>query len=219
MKEPITYYDLEAFVTNQIVFDMRARNRLPVSDRPISCTFYNGLHVYVLQGEEEYNRRFCIDGRGCRGDNQNYISKEHHLRILSAASMVFAHDDARALLSEPGVAFVEVTADCAGVRCRASIDYVSSKIVELEISPNPTRFGDIERFAFSQIALAAATGKILPVYVIAAALAAPYEVAVFKLDERSMNHARDKVLGYIDKYADYLKNGIKPACLQEIRIV
>lgn len=225
MKEPVNYYDIEAFVANPIVYDMRARNQLPVCDEPTSCTFYDALHTYVLQGEEEYKRRFCVDGRGCKGTSANYISREHHLRVLSAAYMIFAHDYARDLLNEPGVAFVEVTADCAGVRCQASIDYLNSKIVELEISPNPTMFGDIirykhiERFAFSQIALAAATGKVLPVYVIAVTLDAPYEVAVFKLDERSMNRARDKVLGYIDKYADYLKNGVKSTCIQELRIV
>lgn len=233
MKEPITCKELQAFIRNPIVFDMRVKNSLPPCDEETDNIFLNALHVYVLQGEEEYNKQFCVEHtRGCAPCYQNFISRDTHLRILSAAYMVFAHDYARDLLTAPGDVNVEVTADCECVRCTTHIDYVgrkslfaNSRIVELE----PTyRIGymetllsenDIYQYAFSQIVLASVTGKLLPVYVIAVEFESPYQVAVFKIDDERMKKARDSVLRDLDKYADYLKNGLTMPCIQELRIV
>ena len=226
MKEPITYKELQAYVRNPIVFDMRVRNGLPPCDNAPENLFLNALHVYVLQGEKEYNRQFCVEHlRGCKSRHLNFISKDTHLRILSAAYMVFAHDYARTLLSEPGDVNIELTANCEGVSCTTHIDYVGSKIVEFEPTYRIAYMEaslsdkDIYKYAFSQIVLASVTGKVLPVFVIAVEFETPYQVAVFKIDDVRMKKARDSVLRDLDKYAHYLKNGLTTTCIQELRIV
>lgn len=175
-------------------------------------------HALILEGRERYQREFAVGGpinprtgqpfgsqtkafaEWAEKQSRPVLSDAQAALVERVAAAVKEHALARALLAD-GVAEGVVRAEYAGHRCQARIDWISPDlevgIVDLKTADEidtfemaMRAFGYLHQVAFYRALVAAVSGHVLPVHIVAVEKREPFRCGVWQVAPEVLEHAQ-----------------------------
>lgn len=175
-------------------------------------------HTLILEGRQRYEREFAVGGpinpktgqpfgsqtkafaEWAAAQNKPVLADAHAARVEQMAASVSAHVFARELFAE-GVAEGVVRCDYAGQPCQARIDWINPidgrGIVDLKTADeldsfelSMRAFGYLHQVAFYRALMAAASGHLLPVHIVAVEKREPFRCGVWQVAPKVLDQAQ-----------------------------
>lgn len=201
-------------------------------------------HCRILEGRNAYESQFAIGGpinpktnrpfgsatkafaEWAAAQSKPVVSLEHVELIEQMAAGVAMNDEAIDLLSS-GRAEGVVRASYCGTPCQVRLDWVHPfrGIVDLKTTADLTWFeNDAKRrryhnqLAFYQAVLAAVTGQLVPVHMIAVEKAEPFRCGVWRLSENTLAIARQENEAAIRRLTRAWEIDAFPTGYEQIRV-
>lgn len=198
-------------------------------------------HAYILE-HEEFEKRYAVqpkfDGRTTEGKAQKAVwarqnigkkpITEDYMEMLQCMKQsVFAHRNAGKLLSDNGEAELSVYAELEGVKCKCRLDWLVMKgiIVDLKTTEDASKTGFSKsvwqyrymvQHAFYMDICKAACLEITDFIFLAVEKSKPYQVALYKLDDESVNIGRDMYKKQLELYKSCVELDSWPSYGHEI---
>lgn len=214
---PLTSRLLRDFRKCPLLFHRKQSGLLPQSE-PKTYLIENATRCLILQGREEFDRRYLIGGdrpinprTGAPFGTEtkayaewratverDILTEEEGLLVINMAAAVATHDEANRLLHKDGVAFNRVDADFHGIPATAVIHWLScdAEIVEVCIINDLDRFeqqakdGDYaHRLEFQERLAFGRNSNSRGCYFIAVERKEPYRVGVWETSGHTMAEA------------------------------
>ena len=175
-------------------------------------------HTLILEGRQRYEHEYAVGGpinprtgqpfgsltkafaEWAAQQSRPVLSDTHAALVEQMAAAVRGHLFARELLAE-GVAEGVVRCEYAGHRCQARVDWVNPitdrGIVDLKTADeldsfelSLRAFGYLHQVAFYRALIAAASGHVLPVHIVAVEKREPFRCGVWRVAPAVLDHAQ-----------------------------
>lgn len=225
----LSSHQLADFRRDPLLFRKKELGLVKEEDRP-AYLIGRATHSLVLEGREIFEKTYAIGGPvnertgerfGSRTkafqewaamQSRSVLSDDQAGLVESMAAMVRAHEHAAALLSE-GIPEGVIRAEYCGVLCQARIDWFSAKsgILDFKTADNidwlendARNYGYVHQLSFYRSLLAAVSGTVVAVFLLAVEKREPFRCGVWRVSE--------EVLGIAER-----ENAAAIARLQECR--
>ncbi len=175
-------------------------------------------HALILEGRERYQREFAVGGpinprtgqpfgsqtkafaEWAEKQNKPVLSDSQAALVEQMAAAAGSHVFARELLAD-GVAEGVVRGEYAGHRCQARIDWINRVedrgIVDLKTADEldtfemaMRAFGYLHQVAFYRALVAAVSGHVLPVHIVAVEKREPFRCGVWQVASEVLDQAQ-----------------------------
>jgi len=175
-------------------------------------------HALILEGRERYQREFAVGGpinpktgqpfgsqtkafaEWAEKQNKPVLSDWQAVLVEQMAAAVKGHAVAVGLLAD-GVAEGVVRAEYAGHRCQARIDWINPVedrgIVDLKTADeidtfelSMRAFGYLHQVAFYRALIAAVSGRVMPVHIVAVEKREPFRCGVWRIAPQVLDQAQ-----------------------------
>ena len=209
-------------------------------------TIGRATHSLILEGRHAFDRDYLVaDGPVNPKTGEPYGSKTKAFTewaasqereviagkdfnfILKLQAAVWLHPAASELLTH-GVAEGVVRADYCGVPCQIRMDWYSSAfgLVDLKtcdslryFESDCRRYGYIYQLAFYRAVIRAATGRNVPVHIIAVEKNEPFSAGVWKLSCEVLDFAECSNKAALERFRACCATGVWPTGYEDIRII
>jgi hypothetical protein len=242
-KEFLTSHQLADFRKSPALFWKKKQGLIPDEDRP-AYALGRAVHVMVLEGGEEFDRRYVVGGPinprtqkrfgintkaymdWAITQNKPVLAEEQFELIAQMRASVLAHEIARELLAS-GVAENVVRAEYCNIPCQIRMDWFNPKqgFVDLKTCDDLTwfeadarRFQYLHQLAFYQAVLALKAGTEMPVHLLAVEKKEPFRCGVWRVAEEVLAHARQENEEALNRFKQCLAENIWPSGYEELRI-
>lgn len=207
------------------------------------------VHTMILEGGEVFFKQYVIGGPvnektgkpygtntikyqewldNLAVQNKEGVSETDFLTIETAENCVHSHAIANDLL-DYGFPEATVRATYNGIECQIRIDWYNFKkqcIVDLKTTRNiekfPYDFRDYlyaNQLSFYQNVFNCRFGFYPEVYIIAAEIAEPFRVGVFKITDGTLEDAREVNEGNMVKFMESKRSGRYPTLYEDLRVL
>jgi hypothetical protein len=242
-KRFLSSHQLADFRRNPLLFHKKELGLVKEEDRP-AYVIGRAAHVLILEGREAYERGYAFGGPvnpktgepfGTRtkkfqewADVQGkpVLDDEQAALIETLNTAVQAHEHASALLAD-GVAEGVVRAEYCGVTAQARLDWLNPArgIVDLKTCDNldwlqmdARTYGYAHQLAFYRSVVAAPTGSVLPVYLIAVEKREPLRCGVWRMGEEVLGIAQKENEEAIERLKTCRNDDTWPTGYEDIRV-
>ncbi len=203
-------------------------------------------HCLILEGKAEFDSRYLVAdgpvnpktgepfGRTTKAyaewrttQKREIVSGRDYNFIMKLQSAVWLHPVASELLSD-GVAEGVVRAEYSGVPCQIRMDWFSGKygLVDLKtcdslkwFESDCRRFGYLFQMAFYRAVIRKATGRNVPVHIVAAEKNEPFSTGVWKLTDEVLDLAELVNKAALERYRNCCVSGVWPTGYEDARII
>lgn len=241
---PLTSRLLRDFRKCPALFHRKQSGLLPQSE-PKTYLIENATRCLILQGREEFDRRYLIGGDRPINPRtgapfgtetkayaewratveQDILTEEEGLLVINMAAAVSSHDEAAKLLHKDGEAFKRVDAQFHGLPATAVIHWLScdDEIVEVCIINDLDRFeqqardGDyVHRLEFQE-RLVFGSANTEGCFCIAVERKEPFRVGVWELGVHSLADAYGDNFDAAESIKDCDHSGLWPTRYESLR--
>ena len=216
-KDFLTAHALNEFRRCPLLYRKKELGLVPERDTT-AYLIGRAAHTLILEGRERYQREFAVGGpinprtgqpfgsqtkafaEWAERQNKPVLSDAHAALVEQMAAAVREHLFARELFAE-GVAEGVVRGTYAHFQCQARIDWVNlvdgRGIVDLKTADEldsfemaMRAFGYLHQVAFYRALVAAVSGHILPVHIVAVEKREPFRCGVWQVTPQVLDHAQ-----------------------------
>ena len=216
-KDYLTAHALNEFRRCPLLYRKKELGLVPERDTT-AYLVGRAAHVLILEGRERYQREFAVGGpinpktgqpfgsqtkafaEWAEKQNRPVLSDAHAALVEQIAASAGGHVFARELLAE-GVAEGVVRCEVAGQRCQARIDWINPVedrgIVDLKTADeidsfelSMRAFGYLHQVAFYRALVAAVSGRVLPVHIVAVEKREPFRCGVWQVAPAVLDQAQ-----------------------------
>jgi hypothetical protein len=203
-------------------------------------------HCLILEGRAEFDSQFVVTdgptnprtgepfGKSTKTyaewlatQEREVVSGKDYNFIMKLQTGVWLHPVASELLSD-GVAEGVIRAEYCAVPCQIRMDWFSEKfgLVDLKtcdslkwFESDCRRFGYLYQMAFYRAVIRKATGRNVPVHIIAAEKNEPFATGVWKLTDEVLDLAELTNKAALERYRNCCASGVWPTGYEETRII
>jgi hypothetical protein len=203
-------------------------------------------HCLILEGRAEFDSQYLVAdgpvnpktgepfGKATKAyaewrtaQSREIVSGKDFNFILRLQKSVWLHPVASELLSD-GVAEGVVRAEYCGVPCQIRTDWFSVKygLVDLKtcdslkwFESDCRRFGYLFQMAFYRAVIREATGRNVPVHIVAAEKNEPFSTGVWKLTDEVLDLAELVNKAALERYRNCCVTGVWPTGYEDARII
>ncbi len=203
-------------------------------------------HCLILEGRAEFDRQYLVAdgpvnpktgepfGKATKAyaewrtaQEREIVSGRDYSFIMKLQTAVRLHPVASELLSD-GVAEGVVRAEYSGVPCQIRMDWFSGKygLVDLKtcdslkwFESDCRRYGYLFQMAFYRAVLREATGRNVPVHIIAVEKNEPFSAGVWKLTDEVLDLAELTNKAALERYRNCCVGGVWPTGYEDARII
>lgn len=239
----LSSHRLAEFRRNPLLYQKKQLGLVKEEDRP-AYLIGRAAHVLVLEGRQIYEESFAFGGPvnpktgepfGSRtkafqewadAQGKPVLSDDQVVLIENLNTAVFAHEHAAALLAD-GIPEGVIRTDYCGVACQARLDWLSPHrgIVDLKTCDNldwlqmdARSYGYVHQLAFYRSLLTCVSGRIVPIYLIAAEKHEPFRAGVWRMGEDVLGIAQKENEEAIDRLKECREHDQWLSGYEEIRI-
>lgn len=214
-KENLSSHQLTEFRECPALYRKRQLGLIPDDDRP-AFVIGRAAHTLILEGREEYKRRYATggpmnpstgrpyDGRSkafaewAEQQGRPVLTESQAVLVEELARSVLKHEVATDLLAD-GVPEGVIRTAYRGVPCQARLDWLNPRhgIIDLKSCDNlrflevdARNYGYLHQLAFYRSLVAAQIGLMLPVYLIAVEKREPYRCGVWRVASEVLDFAQ-----------------------------
>lgn len=241
-RDHLSSHALGDFRRNPLLFRQKELGLIAEEERA-AFAFGRAAHCLVLEGADEFRRRFAIGGpinpktgKPFGQDTKAYaewaaaigkpaITQENADLCAVLANMVRTHDEASALLAT-GQAERVVRAIYGGTPCQIRIDWTHPErgIVDLKTIDNldyfelqARSFGYVHQLAFYRAILGHVAGRLPAAHVVAVEKQEPNRVGVWRFSDQVLDAATRENLAAIERLARCRAEDLWPTGYERIR--
>lgn len=216
-KDYLTAHALNEFRRCPLLYRKKELGLVPERDTT-AYLVGRAAHALILEGRERYQHEFAVGGpinpktgqpfgsqtkafaEWAERQNKPVLSDAQAALVEQMAASVGGHVFARELFSE-GAAEGVVRCEYAGQRCQARVDWINPVedrgIVDLKTADeidsfelSMRAFGYLHQVAFYRAVVAAISGHVLPVHIIAVEKREPFRCGVWQVAPAVLDHAQ-----------------------------
>lgn len=216
-KDFLTAHALNEFRRCPLLYRKKELGLVPERDTT-AYLIGRAAHALILEGRERYQREFAVGGpinprtgqpfgsqtkafaEWAEKQNKPVLSDAQATLVEQMAAAVRGHAFARELLSD-GVAEGVVRTEYAGHRCQARIDWINPLedrgIVDLKTADeidtfelSMRAFGYLHQVAFYRALVAAVSGRVMPVHIVAVEKREPFRCGVWQIAPQILDQAQ-----------------------------
>ena len=255
IREPAEAYHAKAgeFLTSHLLADYRKcpllyRQRvlglIERDDRP-AYLIGDTAHVRILEGSDEFQRRFAVGGpinpktnrpfgsntvkfaQWAEAQGKPVLTAEQAELVERLAAGVLRNQLAVELLAD-GVAEGVARAEYCGVPCQIRIDWLSGRagLIDLKsaddldfFASDARRYGYVYQLAFYRGVLAEVVGRLLPCHLIGVEKKWPFRCGVWRVTEDALDQCARENADAIERLKDCRRLDAWPTGYEEIRVL
>jgi len=239
----LSSHQLAEFRRNPLLFRKKELGLVKDEDRP-AYLIGRAAHTLILEGRETYERQYAFGGpvnpktgepfgsrtkafqEWAETQGKPVLSDEQVALIETMNAAVSVHPHAASLLAD-GMPEVVIRGEYSGVACQARLDWLSTTrgIVDLKTCDNldwlqmdARSYGYAHQTSFYQAILAAVSGAVLPVHLIAVEKREPFRAGVWRMSEEVLGIAEKENEEAIERLKCCRERDHYPTGYEDIRV-
>jgi hypothetical protein len=239
----LSSHQLAEFRRNPLLFRKKELGLVKDEDRP-AYLIGRAAHTLILEGRETYESQYAFGGpvnpktgepfgsrtkafqEWAETQGKPVLSDEQVALIETMNAAVSVHPHAASLLAD-GMPEVVIRGEYSGVACQARLDWLSTTrgIVDLKTCDNldwlqmdARSYGYAHQTSFYQAILAAVSGAVLPVHLIAVEKREPFRAGVWRMSEEVLGIAQKENEEAIERLKHCRERDHYPTGYEDIRV-